>query len=109
MDCIVGFEAHDLHQHFNSSFGRKKIATDHEQEVVDAKSFAVSPNLRFWKRQTWVSQRNQGHGKNRVVGQKRKLITKSEGGKTVGKKARNETILHQETVSGTHGLAEAAV
>jgi hypothetical protein len=42
------------------------------------------------------------------VGQKRKINTKLKGGKTNGKKARNETILHQETILGVHGLAEAA-
>jgi hypothetical protein len=55
------------------------------------------------------SQRNRGHRENGVVGQKRKISTKPKGGKTNGKKAKKETILHQEIVQVVHGLAEAAV
>jgi hypothetical protein len=43
------------------------------------------------------------------MGQKRKISTKPEDGKTTGKKAKKETIMHQETVPSIHGLAEAAV
>jgi hypothetical protein len=43
------------------------------------------------------------------MGQKRKTSTKPKGGKTTGTKARKETILHQETVPGVHGLVEATV
>ena len=107
MDCTTGFAVHDFQPHSTSSSSQITSASGHEQEVVETKSSTVTSNLKFWKWQARVYQRTQGHEETRV-GQKRKLTNKVKGGKMASKKDKKETIPHQVTVSGAHGLAEAA-
>jgi hypothetical protein len=107
MDCEVGYVPPSSENDSNKITSQANNANDKGKNPVAVTNNAGLPNLKCWKRQARALKSNQRHGPNGGVGQKRKNPLEVAVGKKAGKKARMETIPHQETDSGFNVLAEA--